>query len=99
MEDLFHVRPPLAGRTALKRTLHGPHDLPPFLSVLVGSHFCHVGFEVHTVIFKVPEQQIILQVNGVIVNVAFANRAQNRGPNFRMIFPVFLYRFRPDSNH
>src|SRR6266436_9668799 len=84
MKNLVHLRPPLALFSCRKRFLHRPDQSPPLLSLDMRSHLAPVTFQIASVIFEVAEEHAVLQVNGIVPNVAFKNLVQDLGPNRRV---------------
>lgn len=88
MEHLFHLRPPLAGFSRLKRILKRFHDGPPLLRLLVSGHAGPVAGEIAPVIFEVAEKQIVLEVDGVVADVAVLDFFEYLRPDRRVILAV-----------
>src|SRR5271169_2869428 len=86
VKNFFHAGPPLAFGPRLEWKLHGSNQFPPLLSFWISSHFCHVSFEIGTVIFEVTEQQSVPQVNGIVPDIAAPDHVQNFRPDLRMCF-------------
>src|SRR4030095_14063366 len=61
----IHLRPPFAFFSVRYRILHGLHDCPPFLRLLVRSHFGPVALDVAAVVFEITEKDVVLKVDGV----------------------------------
>src|SRR5580658_8498286 len=95
---LFHFGPPFSFFAGIERLLHRHHDRPPFLRSRIGGHLSHVRLIVGPVILKISEQKIVLEINGIVSNVALSNRFENVGPYGRMIPLVFSDRFRSYLN-
>src|SRR5437016_8657277 len=85
MENLFHLRPPLALFSGRQRFLHRLHDRPPLLSFGIRSHLDPVTFQVASVVFEIAEEHAVLEVDGIVLDVAFQNLVQDLRPNRRVV--------------
>src|SRR5713226_1847785 len=81
MKNLFHLRPPLARFSCRWRFLHRLHHCPPFLSLGVRSHFAPVTLQVASVVLEIAEEDAVLEVDGIVSDVAFRNLCQHFRPD------------------
>src|SRR5437763_8240926 len=93
MEDLFHLCPPLAFFTRWKWILHGFHNCPPLLRLLVCSHLGPIRFYIFAMIFEIIKQIIIFEVNRIVPDITLAQCRDYFWPYGSMISLVRLYRF------
>src|SRR5580704_3948338 len=85
VKDFLHRCPPLTFGARVKRLLHGFHDSPPFLRLGIACDLGHICFVIHSVVFVIAEQQIILQKDRVVADVASPNGGENLRPDLRMV--------------
>src|SRR5439155_18272772 len=100
MENLFHLRRPLALFSGRQRFLHRLHDRPPLLSFGMRSHLDPVTFQVASVVFEIAEEHAVLEVDGIVLDVAFQNLVQDLRPNRRVVsLVIFLSSWLEPDHH
>jgi len=98
MENLSQVQPPLPG-TVAQGFLAGGGLLPPPHGTWVPGHFLHVRIKILACIFKVGEEQILMQKDGIIPDVAIPDFLQHTGPGVGVEPEVIIFfiRFQADD--
>src|ERR1700761_3100454 len=90
MKYFFHLGPPLPFFSAGQWILHGAHNRPPFLGFRVRSHLCPIALDVCPVILEISKQDVVLEEDGVVANVALRDLAQHFGPHGSVVSLVVL---------
>src|SRR4029077_15477094 len=88
VKHFAHLRPPFSLLSIRYRLLHALHDFPPFLGLFVRGHFGPVALHVAAVIFEVTEQDAVLEVDGVVANIALPDHVQHLWPDRLVILFV-----------
>src|SRR5690242_16939191 len=99
MKDLFHLCPPLALFTRRKWILHGFHDGPPLLRLLIRSHLGPIRCYVLAMVFEISKQKMIFEVNRVVPDITLAQRREYFWPHGSVVSLVSLYAFRLQPQH
>src|SRR5882724_13483671 len=81
VKNLFHLRPPLSLLPCRQRFLHRLHHCPPFLSLVVRSHFAPVTLQVASVVLEIAEEEAVLEEDRIVSDVAFRNLCQHFRPD------------------
>ena len=71
MENFLHVCPPLAFLSRWQWVLHRLHDGPPFLRLGIRSHLAPILFQITAVVFQVAEEKVVLEEDGIVLDIAF----------------------------
>src|SRR5579863_5950910 len=62
-------------------------------------HFGPVAFQIAAMIFKVAEQKVVSEVDGVVADIAFLDHLQYRRPDRRVIVPIGIRASRLQFDH
>ena len=89
-EDLLHVMIELAGGVDGELFEAGVGALPPILGNRVSGHLFHICLVILADVLVVREQQVAVDEDGVIAQVALGDGLQNTGPGVGVQFDVLI---------
>src|SRR5689334_20212641 len=98
MEDLLQRRPPLVGRGVLGLLLADIGEAPPALGLGVLRHPREVRREIVAVVLEVADEQVAVQVDAVVPDVAGGDGLQHARPDRAVEPEVFLAVLGPEPD-